>query len=836
MFKFFAPSFHSGAARVVALALLTCLAGCAPMKSKPSEVQSLSLIPMPREIRVDVQTCGLSPRWSIKTEAPGTQDQYTAELIADEARACFGWNWNASPANSAPERADGVILLRAVAPNPADPPLFREQGYTLRVAPGQMVIEASTSTGRFYGAQTLRQLFRTAHNNSIPALDIRDWPAYAWRGISDDISRGQVSTVREFQAIIRQLAFYKKNLYQPYIEDMFVFDINPNIGRGRGPITKIEMAMLVEEARRHHVTLVPVFEALGHQDRLLSLPENRRYAEIQDTAETPWSFSPVLPEAREFVEVLIDEMAAATPSAPFFHIGGDESWDVGKGTAKERVAEVGVGRVHAEFFSALADHVRLRHGRRTLLYADMLLRHPEALEYLPKDAILVDWHYSVADDYPSVRKLMDYGFRDVFVSPGLWSWANFYPNYKLGFDNVSAFTLVGKREGSTGSITSSWGDSGAENLRENNWPGYAFSAAAEWEPAAAPEAREFLRRFVAIHHGLDSPELAAAIRAVGWPADTGFDTNYPAKIFHRTPRLRQGEDPWLDAMQKLESAMIEARLSIAANRSRVRFNADQLDPLDHAARRYRYLAQRERIMDGITRRLGQKSIADVPSAERESILADITTLRDELADITSEFQTLWMRHRKLPKLDFNISRLNEQISTLQDMIARGQAGELRATSNPWGRWMWFQTQAEEGKQDLGKRHFVRLLPLESIPPSAMMKYWGDDNALVSINGAPLPKATYGDDPREISITHLLRKGQNVIAVEASNDYGKGAVILELTLTRINAAAEQITADEQWRASAEPAPDWKTSPDATAQWQPAKLLGTGLIEPWSFLNW
>ena len=43
------------------------------------------------------------------------------------------------------------------------------------------------------------------------------------RGISDDISRGQVSNIDNFRRIIKFLARYKMNVYQPYIEDVFKF-------------------------------------------------------------------------------------------------------------------------------------------------------------------------------------------------------------------------------------------------------------------------------------------------------------------------------------------------------------------------------------------------------------------------------------------------------------------------------------------------------------------------------------------------------------------------------------------------------------------------------------
>jgi N-acetyl-beta-hexosaminidase len=58
-----------------------------------------------------------------------------------------------------------------------------------------VVIAGATADGRFHGAQTLRQLMRSNADGALPRLAIRDWPALEWRGISDDISRGQMSTL-----------------------------------------------------------------------------------------------------------------------------------------------------------------------------------------------------------------------------------------------------------------------------------------------------------------------------------------------------------------------------------------------------------------------------------------------------------------------------------------------------------------------------------------------------------------------------------------------------------------------------------------------------------------
>jgi len=88
--------------------------------------------------------------------------------------------------------------------------------------------------------------------------------------------------------------------------------------------------------------------------------------------------------------------------------------------------------------------------------------------------------------YNKTRRFIEMGFRQVFVSPGLWNWNSFYPHYARGLANVQAFIDTGKAAGAAGAITSSWGDNGSESLRDNNRLGYAYGASVSWETRARP--------------------------------------------------------------------------------------------------------------------------------------------------------------------------------------------------------------------------------------------------------------------------------------------------------------------------------------------------------------
>ena len=65
------------------------------------------------------------------------------------------------------------------------------EGYHLRAAGKEVLIEASDPRGLFYGAQTLRQLIdrRSPDQRSVPGVEISDAPRFRWRGLLIDEGR-----------------------------------------------------------------------------------------------------------------------------------------------------------------------------------------------------------------------------------------------------------------------------------------------------------------------------------------------------------------------------------------------------------------------------------------------------------------------------------------------------------------------------------------------------------------------------------------------------------------------------------------------------------------------
>ena len=141
-----------------------------------------------------------------------------------------------------------------------------ERGLRARHRPEGIVIGAESPRGLLYGTVTLRQMLVVAGpGGPLPAVRVRDWPKMTLRGIHDEFSYGQVSTMDNFKDMIRFLADFKMNTLIFYFEDTFRFKRYPKIGDGRGALSREQVDELEAFAKPLGVEIFPVFEMLGNQ-------------------------------------------------------------------------------------------------------------------------------------------------------------------------------------------------------------------------------------------------------------------------------------------------------------------------------------------------------------------------------------------------------------------------------------------------------------------------------------------------------------------------------------------------------------------------------------------
>jgi hypothetical protein len=430
-------------------------------------------------------------------------------------------------------KGDGNINLNLVERITAinvDQSLFL-QAYQIVITENGIEINAITDNGLFYGVMSLVQLIERSVTKEIPTVEILDWPNMKMRGISDDISRGQVSNMKNFKRIIDFIARYKMNIYMPYLEDMLELKSYPSIGKGRGALSNAEVKVIVEYAAERYIDVIPVFQTLGHFENILTSKKFVNYAEFPGAA----SLAVTEKKTYVFLENMLKEVFALFPSE-YINIGADESYDVGSGKSKTLTKNVGRAKVHAEHYKKVFNICK-ENDKRVMMYGDVILNHTDILELIPNDITIIDWHYGANTSYPSTDIFKDAGF-EFLVSPSVWNFRTTFPTYQIALPNIKTIIHDGLLNGSTGMINSNWGDYGAETFKEFVLFGYAWSAQCSWNYEAS-DLSQFNNSFFADFFGIDDTRLNTLYKTFS----TIFNQIQWHEVF-RHPALELPQSAW----------------------------------------------------------------------------------------------------------------------------------------------------------------------------------------------------------------------------------------------------------------------------------------------------
>lgn len=690
-----------------------------------------------------------------------------------------------------------------------------DEGYVLDVNASGILIAATSTRGRYYGAVSLTQLIDVEKKSVIvPHLSIRDWPLQKMRGITDDISRGQVSTMENFKKIIRFLSRHKLNVYSPYLEDMFIFKNHPLIGKDRGALTAGEVRELDAYARKYHVELIPIFETLGHWENILIKPEYVKYAEFPG-AHT-------LNVSDEAVYTVLDEMIgelAAAFRSPYFNMAADESWDVGLGANRERVAKSDIATVHAEHYKRLFDILK-KYKKKPMMYGDILLDYPAIMEKIPKDVIIVDWHYGVADRYTSPETFKSAGFPYV-VSPAVWNFTGPFPNYFNTVVNIQNLNRDGYLNGSLGILTSNWNDNGGEALRELNYYGYAWTAECAWQPLRAT-IEDFDRRFFASFFG--SEEAGQAAQTSYALLSSPFNQYHWFELWrHPMLPLRSSNMNYLWRVQSIESTMPLVHRTLQRLERQATENKEQVEYLRFIADLNLWFATKLRVGERV--RLTTSKVP--PGANMDSLrTAMLALLKDvvpRLATLKERFRQLWLTTNRPENLQWLLMRYDRQTAYWQEKIAQLESGEMWVDPNIPSQWI-YHPSANPRKRDstatqVPRAYFRKAFVLDRLPEQAVLQLIGDTHARVWLNGkevgevlarTSLSLSVEHQRVKMWEVTPHLVKGKNLVAVEAANydTFGSAGCNVYLEVQTGGATIAVIT-DSTWRVTDASSPDWQT---------------------------
>ena len=366
-----------------------------------------ALLPYPTSARLQPGNFPLSADTPIAA-GPGAP---RAAAAVRRVLAALPWPADAGPATghgTAPEGGDpGGITVDIDERLP-------DEGYQLRIGPGQVRITAGGEAGAFYAAQTIRQLlpdeaYRAAPVPGppwqLPCAEIDDAPALSWRGAHLDVAR-HFFPKPVLLSFIDMLAAHKLNRFHLHLTDDQGWRIESGrypalhevgshrprtrIGHGRqqpavyddvphgGYYTLADLAEISAYAALRMVTIVPEIEVPGHASALLAaLPHlgsvpGERYEASADWGIFPQIMSP-LPATVSFLAEIFGELLGAIP-APFVHIGGDEcvldTWRQSPSIEDYR-RELGLAsadELHARFLRQVADMLAGQFGARAVVW------------------------------------------------------------------------------------------------------------------------------------------------------------------------------------------------------------------------------------------------------------------------------------------------------------------------------------------------------------------------------------------------------------------------------------------------------------------------------------
>ena len=361
-------------------------------------------------------------------------------------------------------------------------PAMHDEGYAIGPDDhGNLAVIAETPAGLFYGWQTVKQLIRGSGKDTVLLVPtLRDWPAMAHRGLSDDWSRGPLPNMEFLKREIRTLAAYKYNIFSPYFEHTFAYASSSVAAIPGGSMTPDEARELVEYAAKYHITVIPEQESFGHLHHLLKFEQ---FSALGETAHGS-VLAPGDPATLPLIGSWFSELAKVFPG-PYAHIGADETFELGLGRTRDQVKQQGLGKVYLDFLSKI--HAQLEPNHKQLLFwGDIAVNSPDLVGTLPKDMIAVPWRYDAEPDFTPLILPFTRAGLETWVAPGVNNWNRMYPNNNEALGNIRAFVRDGQKLGAKGMLNTVWNDDG-EGIFDENWFGVLFGAAAGWQQGESSE-------------------------------------------------------------------------------------------------------------------------------------------------------------------------------------------------------------------------------------------------------------------------------------------------------------------------------------------------------------
>ena len=265
-----------------------------------------------------------------------------------------------------------------------------------------------------------------------------------------DVAREQSPSEAWLEALLHRSRDAGYNAVGLYLEHRFAYKSAP-WAAGRGCLTPEVVHRLAERFRGDGPRIIPFLNTLGHMEGFLRAEDGQRYAESPRKGSL--QLCPSRPECIAFTRGLVADALDAFDDE-WVHLGGDETGQLGRcPLCAERAKQIGKAGLYGEYFGPLCRWV-LERGRRPCLWGDMLLAHPEAMEFIPRQTVTFDWQYEHRPR-DSTRRLRDHGF-DVVCCPSVQTYNSAWCFLDPTRANIDEHAADARELGALGVLVTTW--------------------------------------------------------------------------------------------------------------------------------------------------------------------------------------------------------------------------------------------------------------------------------------------------------------------------------------------------------------------------------------------
>ena len=448
----------------------------------------LKIFPKPKNIQLSAGRLPLSSQVELRVDSQiETILEVAGFNYADSINSIFSKHMHEEPI------AFNGVCLAAVP----------DQGYILTISANGIRIACSSAVGFYYGVLTLGQIVNQC-KESLPFLCIQDAPVIALRGIILDIGRNKIPTMKTLFEMIDMLSEMRINHLQLYMEG-FCFDYKKYryLFSDETPITAEEFQKLSQYARSRFIDLVPNQNCSGHMDQWLSRPQMRDLAEcpsgfLHDNLymRPPMTLDVSDEKAFALIAYFFEQLLPNFDSN-FVNVNLDEPFELGMGKNKEKAEKYGRGKLYLDYVNKIHALCN-RYDKKMLMWGDVMFTHPDLIDELPKDIMVLDWIYEGDSTFESHCRIMAQKGIEFCLCPGTASWCSFTGRTDNMIKNIADAVNCAVKFGAKGVITTDWGDLGHWQYLPVSYLGFAHTAADAWsgEQVSTEAVEDYCNQYV----------------------------------------------------------------------------------------------------------------------------------------------------------------------------------------------------------------------------------------------------------------------------------------------------------------------------------------------------